>query len=262
MEFETHPKVHSRNFSVEGIWIIISKPISGITSELREAISKKDFDNFCYLINPRSKAFVKTIDGNIDNKKNNFNRIKRNPVLVDVTYGPKIIARCLFTLPHQNYIFTFVPHNGGNLSPKNFKTYQYFKNGPVNHLDALILIQKPILTKLEKAILQKVPAEVSHSNLGYANNVSINRAVATFVDEKVTAAVSNKINEQTAKSEYHKTQENFNNQQQQQQLRYSQETTVAKLSDQHQNQPDDIYRNKHKTNKRIWQIKEITMNLF
>jgi hypothetical protein len=171
IEFEAHPKVHSRNLSVEGIWIIIFNPISGIASELREAISKKDFDSFCHLINPRSKAFVKTLYSHFENKKNNFNRIKKNPILIGVTYGPKIIARCLFTWPHRNYIFTFVPHYGGNLSPKNFKTYQYFKNGSVNYLDALILIQKPLLTKLEKTTLQKLPAEVSHSNLGYANNV-------------------------------------------------------------------------------------------
>ena len=58
-------------------------------------------------------------------------------------------------------MFTFVPYNGGNLPHKDFIISQYFKNESVTSLDILILIRRPILTDLEKAIFQKVPAETS-----------------------------------------------------------------------------------------------------
>ncbi len=164
IEFEI-TKTRIKNFPSSGIWIIISKPSSTIIPELREAISKNDFNQLESLLKLGSKSFVKVYENSIEYKKNLFNSIQEIPILADVTYGLKILAKCLFILPEQNYIFTFIPYYGDNLSMKDFRMSQYFKYGSVNLLNTLILIKKPILTDLEKSIFQKVPNEISRADL-------------------------------------------------------------------------------------------------
>ena len=62
---------------------------------------------------------------------------------MDVTYGPKILSNYLFLLPGQNYMFTFIPYYGGNLSAKDFRISQYFNNGYIDLFNTLIIIKRP-----------------------------------------------------------------------------------------------------------------------
>ena len=128
IEFKITPKTQIKNFPRNSIWIIISKPFSTIISELIEIISKKDFDRFDFLVNVGFKAF-KTIEKSFANKSKPFNLIQEISVLAEVYYESKIISKYLFLFLEQNYIFTFVPYYGGNLSAKDFRISQYFKYG-------------------------------------------------------------------------------------------------------------------------------------
>jgi hypothetical protein len=209
IEFEIQDQI--RDFPKSGIWIIIAKPRSTIISEVRESISKKDMDNLCYLINPRSKAYVKTIDRYMADKKNFLKRNKSIFVLMELTYSHKTILYCQASIHHQNYIFTFVPYNGGNLSHKNFKITQYYKNECNEFFDKLILLQKPFLTNLEKTINQKVPAEVSQDNLGPTKNAASGDAIAMFVAKNFKHQYQEQPNKDTLQKQAQNTHENKTN---------------------------------------------------
>jgi hypothetical protein len=96
-----------------------------------------------FLINVGSKEYFKTFEKSITNKKYLFNSIQEIPVLMDVTYGPKILSNYLFQLPGQNYMFTFIPYSSGNLSAKDFRISQYFNNGYIDLFNTLIIIKRP-----------------------------------------------------------------------------------------------------------------------
>jgi hypothetical protein len=216
IEFETTLKTQIKNFPRSGIWIIISQPLSKIISELREAISKKDYDRFDFLVNPGSKAFVKAIENKIENKTKLFNSIRDIPVIAEVTYGPKLLARCLYILPELDYMFTLVPYYGGNLSTKDFRISQYFKKGYVEHLDVVIVIKRPILTDLEKIIFQKIPEEISQADLKVVNDFTFPSIGVKLVDVKDIEAKKDKIKEQYVQLEDQTLQNTFVVQEQQQ----------------------------------------------
>jgi hypothetical protein len=143
IEFETTLKTQIKDFPSSNIWIVVSRPSSTIILELREAISKKDFDRLDFLVNVGSKEYFKTIEKSFVDTNKPFNSIQEILVLMDVTYGPKILANYLFQLPGQNYMFTFIPYSGGNLSAKNFRISQYFNNGYIDLFNTLIIIKRP-----------------------------------------------------------------------------------------------------------------------
>ena len=147
IEFESIPKTHIRNFPSSGIWIIISNPSSTIISEVSEVISKKDFDQLGFLLNLGSKSFIKVHENSIENKIKLFNSYQEIPVLTGVSYGSKIIAKCIFILTEQGYMIIFILYHVGNLSAKDFRISQYFKYGFVNLLNSLILTEELILTE-------------------------------------------------------------------------------------------------------------------
>jgi hypothetical protein len=72
IEFENSSKTKIDIFLNNGIWRIISKLNPTIIAKLGKTISKKDFDKFGFFVNRKSKAFVKTFEGPVENKKNSF----------------------------------------------------------------------------------------------------------------------------------------------------------------------------------------------
>ncbi len=190
--FDPPKDTYIQSFPGGGIWIVTAKPGSSLIQRLRETASTGSYEKLSELINSSRKAMLNPTQ----QEEKEFKSIHEIPVLAELSYGPKMIAQGLFLVPNTDVLFTFVPYNGGNLLANRFTFSQYVWIGSSSRLDCLILIRAPILTELEKSILEKVPSDVSEANLGNADNPAYNgffwatvaEAVATWALGKVLDA--------------------------------------------------------------------------
>jgi hypothetical protein len=99
------------------------------------------------------------------------------PALAELSYGNRVLASGVFSIPQTGTMATLMPFIGGKLNPSNFGITAYLTphGQPLEHV---VIVRQPALTPIERAVLDKLPEEFSHESLGDATLAAWPGAVA------------------------------------------------------------------------------------
>ena len=117
-------------------------------------------------------AFRETLGGNLKrlsrliSAREPFHKgsVKNAPVLGEVSYSGKTLSRAFMVSEALPVSFAFLPYLGGKLDHKQFALTQYSKAS--QGMEALIILRKPDLTKVEQDILKQIPADQATLQIG------------------------------------------------------------------------------------------------
>jgi hypothetical protein len=91
---------------------------------------------------------------------------KKQHVLASLRYGGKTLVEGIFTPDKVSVGAVAMPYNGGQLLKSGFQLVEHLKEGTAEALQGFIVIHEPPLTKAEKDILKKLPADQLELNVG------------------------------------------------------------------------------------------------
>ncbi|MGH9445313.1 MAG: hypothetical protein ACRD3O_06270 [Terriglobia bacterium] len=87
------------------------------------------------------------------------------PVYSDLRYGGKTLAQSLALVNGLELGSITFAYNGGRLNDNDFQIVDYYRPGAREELDYLIVKHPPHLSKLERAVVEAVPENMSELNL-------------------------------------------------------------------------------------------------
>jgi hypothetical protein len=140
-------------FLPEGsISIFVAEVGSAALTALRVNLEAKKYDQFREALGKQLDRLPKLANS----KTKVFQNIAAVPVFGEVSYAGKTLSTAFQvhrTLPVN---FAFLPYLGGKLKHDSFKLTQYAKGHP-KPLEALVVLRKPELTRVERDLLKKIP---------------------------------------------------------------------------------------------------------
>lgn len=146
-----------------GIWVAVGPEGSEGLQLLRRALESGDYVALSEMILALHQRVVDAVVG----REGPYKSLAEIPALLEVTYSGKMVAGGLLVVPGTDVILSFLPYSGGALNPKAFQLTQYASRTVSSRPhEALVIARRPVLTDLEKAIFEQLPAEVSALNLG------------------------------------------------------------------------------------------------
>lgn len=155
----------------------------------------------------------------------------RNPlVLGEVSYRGKSLSRAFMVSDALPVNFAFLPYLGGHLSHGDFQLTDYSKSD--GRLEAVVVLRKPRLTKVEQDLRAQIPPESATIQIGDAGKYAycIIAATLTVVAVAVTILVTRAV--------YDQMRQQQQQQQQQEQQQAQQDQQQAAQQDQQQAQQD------------------------
>ncbi|WP_343522560.1 hypothetical protein [Pedobacter sp.] len=160
------------------ILAIVTKKGSSLLKRLIEAIKSKDFKLIVEIIKDLIKGYIDNLSSDLDT-----NGIANVPVLAEIRYGSKTLARGLSVDLDEGAITSVFAYAGGKIKEADFKFVQFKKANENADLEVILLKRDPELSELEKQILSRVPASEAEVN------ISEERALAKVVVEFAKRAV-------------------------------------------------------------------------
>lgn len=152
---------------IEGsIMMFWGRPGSDTISRLEEAYRKGDEGALAEVheIITRQMADepIPTLDAAAD-------AVLSSPMHFDVRYGTKVLARTM-TLPEGAEVcMVAFPYNGGDIDERHFAIDQYHRAGETVEYPSLLVISPAVLSEVERAALEAVPADQIGINIGEAS---------------------------------------------------------------------------------------------
>jgi hypothetical protein len=90
-----------------------------------------------------------------------FQRLSEIPVLTEIRYAGRRLAQGMFVPEDVDVSLAPAVYSGGPLDHSEFQVVDYLKPGGDFRQRAVILVNKPRLSDIEKAILELVPQDQS-----------------------------------------------------------------------------------------------------
>jgi hypothetical protein len=157
------------NFLPSGsISVFVGKKGSPNLETLHSSLAGGDYDAFGAALGAHVERLGKILEGK---KPFNGGSLHNAAVLGEVSYHGKKLSSMFMVNDALPVNFAFLPYSGGNLNHGAFQLTQYAKGS--DHLESLVVLRKPELTKVEQDILKQIPPEQVSLQIGdggvYAN---------------------------------------------------------------------------------------------
>ncbi|MHA7058060.1 hypothetical protein ACWGOQ_0012635 [Aquimarina sp. M1] len=101
------------------------------------------------------------------------------PSFAQINYGCKELANNLFVNKEIDLAVLPFPYNGGHIEASNFQMIE-FLNDKEDIYDAILVKHDPILTPIEKEVLELVPSNMLETNIGSTSVCWAITAVAVY----------------------------------------------------------------------------------
>jgi hypothetical protein len=136
---------------------LVARQGTELLGEIENAVRQGDFTSLKDL----SDAILDQMTAVLTNPEPIFRNMSEIPVLLEIRYGGRILSQGIFVADSLPVATASVLYNGGPLSHDQFRVVEYFRSEAERPHQVLILINKPELTALEQAILDRVPDDKS-----------------------------------------------------------------------------------------------------
>jgi hypothetical protein len=228
-------------FLPEGsISIFVAQRRSPSLEALHSTLRGSDYDAFREALGTNLKRLSRLIG---ERKPFHGGSFRNAPVLGDVSYKGRILSRAFMVSETLPVNFAFLPYLGGDLDHEGFELTQYAKRSGA--LEALIILRKPKLTRVEQDLLKQIPPEQSSLQIGdagiYANCIiaATLTVLALAAGIYVTYIVYNQMRAERERQDRQNQQDRQAQQQQDQQQQRQQEQQQQQQDQQQQQQEQE-----------------------
>jgi hypothetical protein len=122
--------------------------------------------------------------------KHDVKSIDDIPVFSSFRYGRKTLRRGMCTTSGLQVARSLALYDGARLDPGEFQVVHHRKQGNKERVRSVVVVRKPRLTKLERTIIEKVPAESTEINFGEDVGMFVGVIVGAVAEEFAERAVN------------------------------------------------------------------------